>query len=114
MPIISYCCHFYGWQLEECLKLPLKSIFAFHREGKKLEAIHYRELLRIQAVSIMNLEYYDWIKEIYNGIIDPKSKELPQRPDPLPREGMDLASPDTKNKIIDFFARGKRGLGYGR
>lgn len=111
MPLLAFCCHYYGWNLNECLELPLKTLFAFHREGKKLQAAEHFEALRIQAVSIMNLDYYKWMRELYLGIADPKTLELPPKP---VKPAHDLSSTETKNKLIQMFSHGKRGLGYGR
>jgi hypothetical protein len=109
MPVIAFCCQAYGWELEACLKLPLKTLFAFHREGQRLEAIKNRELLRIHAVSIMNLDYYYYWREYYTGIIDPTTKELPPKPEmPNQTPGLDLSSQETKNKIIAMFSHGKK------
>lgn len=78
----------------------VRSFFALYNEGNKLQAKNYLELLKINRIK------YEFMEATYLGIINPNVKKLPVRPQ---RPGLDLAEVETKNQIINFFARTKRG-----
>jgi hypothetical protein len=108
--MVAFLCHFYGWSVPDCLKLPIRTFFALHKQAIQMEARQYRELLDIQAVSIMKIEYYNFMRERYMGIIFPEKRELPPA---APGPVLDAASAEAKVVIMDVFASLKRNLGYG-
>lgn len=75
-----------------------------------MEARQYKELLRIQAVSIMNLEWYEKMRERYDSIIYPELAQLPPRP---PGPVIDAGSEEARALLKSTFNAMKRGLGYG-
>lgn len=112
MPIMAFLCHFYGWSFQDCLKLPIKAFFAFYKQAVVMEARQYREHLAIGAVPIMNLEYFAYLRDKYEAIINPQVKELPKSRGlgPVLKAG----SPEAKVAIMSVFARMKRDLGHGK
>lgn len=93
------------------MTLPIRTFFALYKEGNKLQAKEYREQLRIALSPKMDLKYFDLMSDFYSKIMDQTEFKVPEKP---PRPGLDLASPEAKNAIIDMTSRIKRGLGYGR
>lgn len=77
-----------------------------------MEARQYRELLRINAVPIMNLEYFGKLLSRYDAVIDPRTLELPPKPSD-PRGAIEAGSEEAKILLMSTFTAIKRGLGYG-
>lgn len=75
-----------------------------------MQASEFREQLRINAASgIASLDYYNGMHDLYTGVIDPKTKELPDRP---PGPSLDLASTETKNALRNVMATLRHNMGY--
>jgi len=100
IPFIAFVCRFYGWQYESVMKMRMRTFWSFYNEANKLQAKEYLELLRIARIE------YDYMEQHYFGIMDSEKKKLPSLP---AKPGLDLASTDTKNHIIEFFASKRRG-----
>lgn len=83
-----------------------RTFFSFYDEGNKLQAKEYLQQLKIARQPIMKHEYYDFLEKQYLAIINPNVLKLPPKPQ---RVGMDLANTETKNHIINLFARRRRG-----
>ena len=110
MPIVAFCCHVYGWTSKECLDLPLKSLFAFYREGAKIQAREYKELLSIQAVSVLKNEYFHLMMDRYNAILFPDSKKLPPKPSGAVVEA---GTPESHELMRGLAISMRKSLGYG-
>lgn len=81
-----------------------------YKEGIKIQASELRELLRIGATNgIASLDYYNGMHDLYTGVVDPKTKELPQRPS---GPSLDLASKETKNALRNVMASLRHNMGY--
>lgn len=92
------------------MTLNVRTFFALYNEGVRMETRQYRELLRISAVPMMKLEYYNYHMDRYQAMIDPKVKELPP---PARGPVIDAGSKEAKVLIMNVFASLKRNLGYG-
>lgn len=75
-----------------------------------MEAKQYRELLKISAVPMMKLEYYQYHLQRYESLITPTAKELPP---PAPGPVLSADSAEAKVVLMDVFTTLKRSLGYG-
>jgi len=96
----------------DVLKLRVRTFFSLYNEGNKLQAKEYLEKLKISLCqSRMKIEYVEQLEKSYLSVIHPEMKKLPER---TPMPGLDLASVETKNQIIQFFARSKRRPVHGR
>lgn len=104
--MFSFLAHFYGMSIPDIKALPIRLFFALYNEGAKMEVRQYRELLRIQAISIFKYEYYEQMRDNYDRVINPEVAQLPEKP---LRPAMDMRDTSTKNAVIGFFSPGRRG-----
>jgi hypothetical protein len=76
----------------------------------KLQAQEYRETLRINAANgISSLDYYKAVESFYSEIIDPKLKQMPQKPQ---GPTVDLKSQEAKMILGRMMSNLKRSQGY--
>lgn len=93
----------------EVLDLPIRIFFALFREGVKIEARQYREQLRIAKCPSMNLTYYNYLEQMYEAIIDPNVKNLPEKP---AGPCLQMGTLEARHVLQDVMRTMKRNMGY--
>ncbi len=105
---------FYSMSYESVLDLQIRTFFALNREANRLQAKEYHELMMITLSPTMKQEYNQSKLNHYIRIIHGEKLKAPIPP-PRPG-GLDLSTPEAKNRLIKTFAGYRRnlGLGHGR
>lgn len=117
--MIGEACRFYGWTVEQVMRMQAVTFFAMVDAMKVLEAYEKIELIDIQAVSVCSVEYYEKVRDRYRkvisdqssiGTVAPAMSAAEQQPAPPAARGVVLEGEDAKNFLFDIFAA-KRAYG---
>lgn len=93
------------------MALPIRLFFALYKQGIKMEARQYRELLRIARAPSHTLEYFNALNDMYETIIDPSKRELPPKP---PGPCLQMGTLEARHILQSVMTNVKRNMGYGR
>jgi len=109
--MIAFLGHWYGYNFQDCLKLPIRLFFKLYEEARIMEARQYKELLLIERINNCSDSFFKYMHDRYLGIIYKEASELPPKPIDPPQV-MDAGDTSVKNMLTSYAQKLKRAQGY--
>lgn len=106
--MVGEVCAYYGWTVDECLKMPASRFFLMLESARKLKSVEYERACYVARSAQMTMPAFQETVGFFHSLGDTGEKQLPPKPKPPEPSTKPLSGEAAKVAVMAAFAKDTR------